>query len=113
MVFRSLGQREPLPANAPTSTNGSILHAWFAHVIDAKPDRFKTLWFDDNLDGKIQDESAARLVVGADQGATTPVTFAAMHDLYDDNSVNTNAEMLWPIPHRRRRRPRLWGLRQG
>ena len=87
------------------STNGSVLYAWTALVTDAKPDRFKTLWFDDNLDGKIKDESAARFVLGPDElgPANANITLPAMNDLYDDNMITpgtdgiglSNSESLW------------------
>ena len=51
--------RRASAGNAAT-TNGSTLYAWSVRVFNAKPDRFKTLWFDDNLDGKIKDESVKR-----------------------------------------------------
>ena len=100
--FVLLWPAERESAGNADSTNGSVLHSWAARVTDAKPDRFKTLWFDHDLDGKIRDDAAPLFELGPDVlGGTERFTVAAMNDLYDDNSVPeetgaaTNTENIW------------------
>ena len=52
---------------------------------------FKTLWFDDNLNGKIKKDA------DADRAGTVGAgnTANAMHDLYDQNQDDGNIEMIW------------------
>ena len=52
---------------------------------------FKTLWFDDNLNGKIKKDG------DADRAGTVGAgnTANAMHDLYDQNQDDGNIEMIW------------------
>ncbi|MXW39211.1 MAG: hypothetical protein F4Z65_13230 [Acidobacteria bacterium] len=53
---------------------------------------FKTLWFDDNLNGKIaKDGSPPR---GRPE-ATSGTAAAAMHDLYNQNTDDANLEHIW------------------
>ena len=53
---------------------------------------FKTLWFDDNLNGKIEkDASPSR----ARPEATTGTAAGAMHDLYNENGSDPNLEHIW------------------
>ena len=83
--------------NADT-TDGSVLNAWFLHTASAnrKPDRFKTLWFDDNLDSKIRNDSPERLILynPTDGDELEPFT-GTLNDLYDDNGGSENAEYIW------------------
>ena len=52
--------------------------------------RFKTLWFDDDLDGKIKNKND-------DRPAAEDVTPNQLHDLYNQNggTDNTNIEAIW------------------
>ena len=80
------------------TTDGTTLYSWDVRPRGGKPDRFKTVWFDANLDGKIEDESARPRVLGPDQGATTldpPREYRQLNDLYDDNGDPLNDESLW------------------
>ena len=52
---------------------------------------FKTLWFDDNLNGKIKDDGGADRTGTVGQGDTAN----AMHDLYNQNTDDGNIEMIW------------------
>ena len=81
--------------NADT-TNGSVLNAWrvYGSSVSRKPDRFKTLWVDDNLDGKIKDDSAQRLVLYNATGAISD-TFNSMNDFYNDNKHRSNHPGIW------------------
>ena len=83
--------------NAPT-TDGSVLNAWLLHTAAAnrKPDRFKTLWFDDNLDDKIKNDSAQRLVLyDITDGTAFAPSSGSLNDLYDDNGAADNAAYIW------------------
>ena len=54
---------------------------------------FKTLWFDDNLNGKIKDDATS-----ATNRRPEPVsgtTANALHDLYNQNADAGNIEMIW------------------
>ena len=55
---------------------------------------FKTLWFDDDLDGKISNKNSRRPTVDGTPGGTASAT---RHDLYNQNagSDNANIEMIW------------------
>ena len=52
---------------------------------------FKTLWFDDNLNGKIKKDGDANRAGTLGDGETAN----AMHDLYDQNQDGGNIEMIW------------------
>ena len=52
---------------------------------------FKTLWFDDNLNGKIKDDGSANRAGTVGQGNTAN----AMHDLYNQNVDDANIQMIW------------------
>ena len=56
---------------------------------------FKTLWFDDNLNGKIKDDAtkAHTNERPSPDGGTT--TANALHDLYDQNGNAGNLEVIW------------------
>ena len=60
---------------------------------DAKPfggKNFKTLWFDDNLNGKIGGDGDANR-----EGTLGTTTANPMHDLYDQNDSEGNIEAIW------------------
>ena len=80
-----------------TTTDGSVLNAWFLHTAFAnrKPDRFKTLWFDDNLDSKIRNDSAERLINYQSDGTPFLPASGTLNDLYNDNGASGNAEYIW------------------
>ena len=82
--------------NADT-TNGSVLNAWLLRtaVANRKPDRFKTLWFDDNLDGKIKNDSAKYLITYWVDGRAFLPASGTLNDLYNDNEASGNAEYIW------------------
>ena len=58
---------------------------------------FKTVWFDDNLNGKIlKDTSARRPDPDGDDGPGTAAGAAAtIHDLYDQNGDDNNINVIW------------------
>ena len=60
----------------------------------AKGKNFKTLWFDDDLDGKIMNANSRRPTVDGSVGGTASNT---KHDLYNQNggTDNANIEMIW------------------
>ena len=68
---------------------------------------FKTLWFDDNLNGKIKDDG------GANRAGTVTGTANAMHDLYNQNLDEGQHRGDLGVPDRRRRRSERRGPRQG
>ena len=52
---------------------------------------FKTLWFDDNLNGKIEDDGSA----DRSEAVTGVADANAMHDLYNQNVDTGNIEAIW------------------
>ena len=74
---------------------------WNVAAHPGTPDRFKTLWFDDNLNGKIKKDTGAR---------ARPIEDAnPMHDLYSDNATRVedgaitdalgNVDVIWQYIH--------------
>jgi len=58
--------------------------------------RFKTIWFDDNLNGKILKDTTARRPDPDGDGAGTAAGAAAtIHDLYDQNEDDNNIDKIW------------------
>ena len=57
---------------------------------------FKTVWFDDNLNSKIEDDGSASrpMQPGASPGDAA-VAADSMHDLYNDNSRLGNIDAIW------------------
>ena len=99
----TVGAARDSAGNAADTSNGSIARMWRVGVA-AKPDRFKTLWFDDNLNDKIKkDGGAARpdpdglgsFVATDSTDATADNVANAMHDLYNNNdnpATDTNED---------------------
>ncbi len=57
---------------------------------------FKTLWFDDNLNGKIKkDATSATNQRPDDTGAFVSTGVPGLHDLYDQNSQANNITKIW------------------
>ena len=57
---------------------------------------FKTLWFDDNLNGKIKkDDTSATNQRPDDAGARVSTGVPGLHDLYDQNAQANNITMIW------------------
>ena len=54
----------------------------------AGPERFSTLWFDDDLDTKIKNENDDRPVAAAGRD---------LHDLYNNNEDEANLEVVWQL----------------
>ena len=86
------------PADPPTQ---NLVRMWHVGVA-AKADRFKTLWFDDNLNGKIKKDATSSsnmrpMQPDTSDGAAEGATVAAndMHDLYNDNKDDGNIEAIW------------------
>ena len=66
---------------------------------------FKTVWFDDNLNGKIKkdtkasdqtDRNTALTASGVDANST-PTTTNGMHDLYNQNAYGGNITKIWQL----------------
>ena len=92
---------EARTAAATSDANRSVVRMWAVGATSAKPDRFKTLWFDDNLNGKIRKDSGATRPAQDNNDPATPDDATdddaanALHDLYDDNSSPGNIEKIW------------------
>ena len=56
---------------------------------------FKTVWFDDNLNGKIAKDSSATRPMQRNAADTAAVAADSMHDLYDQNERDGNIEAIW------------------
>ncbi len=60
---------------------------------------FKTLWFDDNLNGKILKDTTGRAARRPDPDGTDPGTpegaQATIHDLYDYHQSDNNINRIW------------------
>ena len=57
---------------------------------------FKTVWFDDNLNGKIlKDTDAPRPDPDGDEAGTAEGAAATIHDLYDQNENENNIDVIW------------------
>ena len=57
---------------------------------------FKSIWFDDNLNGKILKDTAARRPdPDADGAGTAAGAQATIHDLYDQNDNDNNINKIW------------------
>ena len=88
--------------NATTDTgggDGSVARMWHVTVKNPgpSPDRFRTLWFDDNLNGKIRkDSNASFLRPGqgddADSDGDIPAHSNGLHDLYNSNDDPATAD---------------------
>ena len=74
---------------------------WQVGVPGASPDRFSTLWFDDDIDGKIRKTMS-----------DTAPGMGGPNDLYDQNADPANIEVVWETPSRQGQRPEPGGLRQ-
>ena len=60
---------------------------------------FKSLWFDDNVNGKILKDSTGRAArrpdPDADGAGTAAGAQATLHDLYDQNEDDNNIDKIW------------------
>ena len=70
--------------------NEAAVTAWRSGPRSASSYRFKTLWFDDNLDGKLPKKGTAAFTYG----------LGKLNDLYDENGGNAmgpdnNVTMIW------------------
>ena len=65
---------------------GAEASRWEVGASSASADRFKTLWFDHNLNGKLKRDTGPRY----DENDTS-----GLHDLYDDNGSTGNVEVIW------------------
>ena len=75
---------------------------------------FKTVWFDDNLNGKIKKDTTASLTRGRPgQGADGNVTADNMHDLYNQNDRDGNIDGDLGVAHRFQHGPDRGRPRQG
>ena len=97
VVFRS----ETSGFTETTPPTGNEVVMWKATATPATSGEkyFKTVWFDDNLNGKIKKDKTADLTRGRpmqrNADDTDNVTADDMHDLYDQNSRDGNIEAIW------------------
>ena len=95
-------------ADTTTRAHSSKVAMWRVGPAKVKADRFKTLWFDDNLNGKIgkdgfsngtqrpdPDGADGALVATDVDGATALTTANSLHDLYNDNGDPANIDKIW------------------
>ena len=90
VVFQS-----EVAGDTPDDGNDDRVVMWKATASAGTGDSmFKTVWFDDNLNGKIKkDGSPDRARPG--QGADGTVAADAMHDLYNQNARDGNINAIW------------------
>ena len=95
---------EPDGTAADANPHPSKVLMWHVGVPGASADRFKTLWFDDNLNGKLKkdatdgdgpDDANPRPMQEGDTDGVFDVEANNLHDLYDDNGDNGNIEAIW------------------
>jgi len=86
-------------------TSAAKIDHWTVAASPGTPDRFKTLWFDDNLNGKIKKDpttpgaTSNRPDPDGDGTDAAKGDANAMHDLYDDNGDPANIEVIWQYIH--------------
>ena len=100
-------------------TSAAKIDHWTVAASPGTPDRFKTLWFDDNLNGKIKKDPTTPGATSNrpdPDGAGTDAAKGdanAMHDLYDDNGDPSQHRSHLAVHPRCRCRSCVWRLRQG
>jgi len=94
VVFRS----ETPGFTETTPPTGNEVVMWKATTgPDGGEAMFKTVWFDDNLNGKIKKDGSPKRARPQQRNAddSANVDADAMHDLYDQNSRDGNIEAIW------------------
>ena len=85
--------------------NRAVMWAAGATASSGHERMFKTLWFDDNLNGKIKkdtkaadqtDRNTALTASGVD-ATSTPTTTNGLHDLYNQNDYDGNIQKIWQL----------------
>ena len=84
------------------SDNRAVMWAAGATASTGHERMFKTLWFDDNLNGKIKKDAttaaqAARVTALAASGVTDAPPANGLHDLYNQNGVTSNITKIWQL----------------
>ncbi len=71
---------------ADSNVDGAKVSRWEVAASSASADRFKTLWFDHNLNGKLKRDTGPRYNADDTTG---------LHDLYNDNDSTGNVEVIF------------------
>ena len=84
------------------TTNQVIMWSAGATAASGHERMFKTLWFDDNLNGKIKNDAtsaaqADRVTALAASGVADAPPTNGMHDLYNQNGVTSNINKIWEL----------------
>ena len=88
------------PDTADSNADGAKVARWEVGATSASADRFKTLWFDHNLNGKLKRDSTAAQGPRhpdpeGDGTGGTDADASGLHDLYDQNDAEDNVEVIF------------------
>ena len=81
--------------NVTTTADEVIMWRASARRASSGTQRFKTIWFDDNLDGTILGDREDRPLVDDGTSTNTFVQASDFNDLWDDNGDPLNLEVIW------------------
>ena len=97
------GWKPDVVFGADGETNANQVIMWAASATAGSGEKmFKTLWFDDNLNGKIKKDAttaaqADRATALAADGSTETAPTNGLHDLYDQNDTAGNITKIWEL----------------